>query len=100
MTNSNTGWGGSSFASSSPAYLAGNTPNIEFSPLVQMINFLSQQAVSMIAQIRSQQSSMSIADMFSLQMAMNKLSQFSEMSTDIVSAVNTSALSMARNIKS
>lgn len=65
-----------------------------------MINFLSQQAVSMIATIRSQQSSMSIADMFSLQMAMNKLSQFSEMSTDIVSAVNTSALSMARNIKS
>jgi hypothetical protein len=88
-------------ASGSPGYLnTNNTPNIQFSPLVQMINFLSQQAVSMIATIRSQQSSMSIADMFSLQMAMNKLSQFSEMSTDIVSAVNTSALSMARNIKS
>jgi len=81
-------------------WLQPGTPNIQFSPLVQMIDFLSQQAVSMIAQIRSKRSTMSIADMFDLQMAMNKLSQFSEMSTDIVSAVNTSALSMARNIKS
>ena len=81
-------------------FMQAGTPNIQFTPLVQMIDFLSKQAVSMIAQIRSKRSTMSIADMFTLQMEMNKLSQFSEMSTDIVSAVNTSSLSMARNIKS
>jgi len=42
---------------------------------------------------------MSIADMFDLQMAMNKLQQFSEMSTAVIAAMHTSINSMARNIK-
>jgi hypothetical protein len=42
---------------------------------------------------------MSIADMFDLQMAMNKLQQFSEMSTSVLSAMNGSINSMARNVK-
>jgi len=81
-------------------WLGNHTQNIEFSALVQMIDYLSGQAVSKIANIRSKKSAMSIADMFDLQMAMNKLSQFTEMSTDVVSAVNTSAMSISRNIKS
>src|SRR5438067_1398219 len=80
-------------------WLADHTQNIFFTPLVQMIDFLSAQAVSKIANIRSKKSSMSIADMFDLQMSMNKLTQFTEMSTDVVSAVNTSANSISRNIK-
>lgn len=72
---------------------------VRFSYLVDMIESLTLTAKSKIARIRSQKSAMSIADMFDLQMAMNKLSQFSELSTSIISAMNTSINSMARNIK-
>jgi len=37
--------------------------------------------------------------MFDRQMGMNKLSQVSEMSTSIISAMNTAINSMARNVK-
>ncbi len=73
--------------------------NIEFSPLVDTIEQLSLNAKSMIARIRSKRSAMSIADMFDLQMAMNKLSQFSEMSTSVIAAINTSISSVNRNLK-
>lgn len=72
---------------------------VRFSYLVDMIESLTLIAKSKIARIRSQKSAMSIADMFDLQMAMNKLSQFSELSTSIISAMNTAINSMARNIK-
>jgi hypothetical protein len=79
-------------------YLQPTVQNIQFSPLVDMIELLSVQAKSQIARIRSEKSSMSIADMFDLQMAMNKLSQFSDMSTSIISALNSSIGSVNRNI--
>ena len=72
---------------------------ISFSVLVDMIEDLTQIAKSKIAMIRSKKSAMSIADMFDLQMAMNKLSQFSEMSTSVITAMNTALSSMARNIR-
>jgi hypothetical protein len=77
-----------------------NRKGVDFSVLVDEIERLTQVAKSKIAAIRSKRSAMSIADMFDLQMAMNKLSQFSEMSTSIISAMNTSVTSMARNLKS
>jgi len=70
-----------------------------FSFLVDSINELTAVAKSKIAVIRSKKSAMSIADMFDLQMAMNKLSQYSEMSTSLISSMNTSINSMARNMK-
>lgn len=72
---------------------------VEFSVLVDEIERLTQQAKSKIGNIRSKGSAMSIGDMFDLQMAMNKLQQFSEMSTSVISAMNTSINSMARNVK-
>lgn len=72
---------------------------LQFNVLVDMIDFLTAVAKSKIATIRSKRSAMSIADMFDLQMSMNKLGQFSEASTAVVSAMNTSINSMARNIK-
>lgn len=72
---------------------------VQFSYLVDAIEQLTVVAKSKIAMIRSQKSAMSIADMFDLQMAMNRLSQFSEMSTSIISSMNTAINSMARNIK-
>ncbi len=77
----------------------GGQQGLLFSFLVDSINELTAVAKSKIAIIRSKKSAMSIADMFDLQMAMNKLSQFSEMSTSLISAVNTAANSMARNMK-
>lgn len=77
----------------------GGQVGVEFSYLVDAINRLSTDVKSKIAIVRSKRSAMSIADMFDLQMLMNKLSQFSELSTSVISAMNTSVLSMARNMK-
>ena len=52
-----------------------------------------------LSAIRAAKSSISIADMFDMQMRMNKLSQLSEMVTSLVSASNTAINSMARGIK-
>lgn len=49
--------------------------------------------------IKDRRSSISIGDMFEMQMLMNHLSQLSEMSTNVVSAANQAINSMARNIK-
>lgn len=71
---------------------------ITFSYLVDMIEQLTVTAKSKIARIRSQKSAMSIGDMFDLQMAMNKLSQFSEMSTAVISGMNQAMNSISRKI--
>jgi len=72
---------------------------VTFAPLLTEIDELTLAAKSKIAQIKSKRSAMSIGDMFDLQMAMNKLQQFSEMSTNCISAMNTAIGAMARNIK-
>ena len=73
--------------------------NVSFTPLLDSINLLTQGVKSKIAMVRSKRSAMSIADMFDLQMMMNKLSQMSELSTSMLTAFNTSILSMSRNLK-
>ena len=72
---------------------------IVFGDLARAIDNLSSVAKSKIASIQAKGSAMSIGDMFDLQMIMNKLSQFSEMSTSIMSAMNTAINSLSRNIK-
>lgn len=72
---------------------------IYFETLIDSIEGLSTVVKSKIAMIQAKKSAMSIGDMFDLQMAMNRLSQFSEMSTSVIAAMNTSINSMARNIK-
>lgn len=53
-----------------------------------------------LEKLKTQPDSISIADMFEMQMTtMNKLSQLSEMSTGVVSAANSAVASMARNVK-
>lgn len=86
-------------ATISGGWLANPQLGLEFSVLVSTINDLTSVAKSKIAIIRSKKSAMSIADMFDLQMAMNKLTQFSEMSTSVISAMNTSVNDIARNMK-
>jgi len=91
-----TGWPGTDKGT----LLSTQKTGVDFGVLVDEIERLTQQAKSKIANIRSKGSAMSIGDMFDLQMAMNKLQQFSEMSTSVISAMNTSINSMARNVKS
>jgi hypothetical protein len=78
---------------------ASKKTGVDFSVLVDEIERLTQQAKSKIGNIRSKGSAMSIGDMFDLQMAMNKLQQFSEMSTSVISAMNSSINTMAHNVK-
>jgi hypothetical protein len=68
--------------------------------LIGIINNAVGSAKAKLLQIQSNRSSISIGDMFEMQMLMNHLSQLSEMATDVVSASNTAISSMARNIKS
>jgi len=71
---------------------------VSFSALVAALEDMTATCKSKIAAIRDKRSSMSIGDMFDLQMAMNKLSQFSEMSTAVISAMNSAISSMAKNV--
>ncbi len=53
-----------------------------------------------LSSLKSAGSSLSITDMFEMQMKMNRLSQVSEMATAVVSAASGSITSIARNVKS
>jgi hypothetical protein len=86
-------------AAPTQGFMKSNQVALQFSYLIDEVNRLSTQAKSKIDQIRSKKSAMSIADMFDLQMGMNKLSQFSEMSTSVIGAVNTSIGAVNRNLK-
>jgi hypothetical protein len=67
--------------------------------LVRVITDATVSAKQKLDDIQARKSSISIGDMFDMQMLMNHLSQLSEMSTSVVSAANTAILSLARNVK-
>lgn len=92
---------------SSKAY---GTPNIHSQTdfegqsisVAQIFNFVGDQTNVVNAKLSSLKatgSSISITDMFEMQMKMNRLSQFSEMATSVVSAAGTAISSIARNVK-
>jgi len=67
--------------------------------LIGIVNDATVSAKRKLEILKARRSSISIADMFDMQMLMNHLSQLSEMSTSVVSASNTAISSMARNVK-
>lgn len=67
--------------------------------LFTVVNNAVISAKKKLLEIQANRSSISIGDMFEMQMLMNHLSQLSEMATDVVQASNTAISSMARNIK-
>jgi hypothetical protein len=77
------------------------TSDIQFfsSPLIEIVAQETHNAQQKINKIRNLGSAVSISDMFEMQMRMNRLSQYSEMSTSVVSAANSAISSMARNVK-
>jgi len=100
MSSGNDPWNSMSSFGSGKSYLDGKTTtSVQFTKLIDFISSLSDDASQMIAQIRSKKSAMSVADMFQLQMAMNKLSQSTEMSSGMVAAINGAISAINRNLK-
>jgi len=77
----------------------GNKQGIEYKQLTEMIDQNVNSVKAKLASIKDAGSSVSIGNMFDMQLIMNRLSQFSEMSTALMSAANSTATSVARNIK-
>lgn len=87
-------------SSSSPRFEGiGTQSGFGVQSLFRILNDATVSAKTKLLQIKNRRSSISIGDMFEMQMLMNHLSQLSEMSTAVVSASNSSIGSMARNIK-
>jgi len=66
--------------------------------LFQCINNASASCKAKLSAINARTSSISIGDMFEMQMLMNHLSQLSDMATAVVSASNSALKNMASNI--
>jgi hypothetical protein len=67
--------------------------------LFSLVNDATISAKTKLLEIKNRRSSISIGDMFEMQMLMNHLSQLSEMSTGVVAASNSAIMSMARGVK-
>jgi hypothetical protein len=80
--------------------IGGKQSGFDVIKMLNIVNFATASANAKIEQMRARRSSISIADMFDMQMLMNHLSQLSEMSTSVIAAANSAIQSMSRNIKS
>lgn len=69
------------------------------SALIVIIDDAVESARTKLEEIQEANSSISIGDMFEMQMLMNQLAQFSEMATGVVAASHQAIQSMARNVK-
>jgi predicted PurR-regulated permease PerM len=67
--------------------------------LFQAVTNATVSAQNKLQQLKNNQSSISIGDMFEMQMLMNHLSQLSEMATAVVSALHSAIKSMAQNVR-
>jgi len=81
------------------AKLGTDLAGFDVDTLVQAVEDLTNNAKAKIEDIKERGDSISIADMFDMQMQMNHLSQMSEATTAVVNASNTAIMSMARNVK-
>jgi len=73
-------------------------PGFSAGSLITIVDNATQVANAKLQRIQSEGSSISIGDMFDMQMLMNHLSQLSEMSSAIVSASNSAITTMAKAI--
>jgi hypothetical protein len=91
-------------ASQSPTFYGlptggGQQSKFQVQELFDIVNTAVLSAKGKLARISQNRSSINIGDMFEMQMLMNKLSQVSEMATNVVAAGQTAVMSMARNVK-
>lgn len=74
--------------------------SFEMNSLIAIVSSAVEAVKGKISTIKANQSSISIGDMFEMQMMMNNLAQLSEMATGVVSSAHNAINSMARNVKS
>lgn len=74
--------------------------DINFKDMSKIVSDATVAVKEKLKALTDKKESISVVDMFDMQMAMNHLSQLSEMSTSVMSAANSSIASMARNVKS
>jgi len=72
---------------------------MQMQELIEGLDEQTKSAMELLRKIKSRGTDVSIGDMFEMQMVMNKLSQFSEMSSSVQAAMHGATLSVARNIK-
>jgi len=82
-------------------FLRPNTKENAFAldKLIDLVNQVSADAKAKLNSISELKSSVSIGDMFAMQMAMNHLSQMGELSSAVVSALNTAIGQFNRGVK-
>jgi len=76
-----------------------NKRAFQWSTVISLVDQMVLQATTKLDDISDAGSSISIGNMFDMQLLMNRLSQMSEMSTNVMSAANSAATSFARNTK-
>ena len=76
----------------------GAQPGFDVKQLFSVLNDATASAKAKLSRIKDMKSSISIGDMFEMQMLMNHLSQLSEMATGVVGASNDAIKSMASKI--
>jgi len=67
--------------------------------LAQIVDEQTKKVQEKIRTLKDKGDEISIGEMFELQMAMNRLAQLSEASTQVVGASHGALIAMARNIK-
>ncbi len=72
---------------------------IQTDELAELINQQTKEVRQKIEEMRTKSDQISIGEMFEMQMLMNRLSQLSEMSTQIVGACHGAMIAVARNLK-
>ncbi|CDZ80871.1 hypothetical protein BN1013_01394 [Candidatus Rubidus massiliensis] len=79
--------------------MANANVGLDIKSLITVVNDQTTRVRERLEQIQSNRDTISIADMFEMQMEMQNLSQLSEMSTSSVTASHQAISSMARNVK-
>lgn len=87
-------------ASRNPATDINRLNQFDVASMLDRVNQATKAVEQKLEQLKNRGENISIADMFEMQLMMNKLAQLSEMSTSVVSASNSAIASMARNVKS
>ncbi len=80
--------------------IADSSKTFQLDELIDTVQDAIEEVKAKIDDIKNNTESISIGDMFEMQMMMNNLAQLSEMSTNVVSSTHSAVQSMARNVKS
>jgi hypothetical protein len=84
---------------SNQSNIGGSGKGFPISALLNIVEEATESAKNKLENMRGGQEDISITEMFSMQMDMNRLSQLSEMSTAVVSAAGSSIQTIARHTK-